>query len=130
LANWKIVSLVTVLVVSITLNIYLIQTVKKWQEAWLEQKMTTSYVEHLFRTSGADISFEGISRQLESEFGNVKKIETTVPSEVFNGAYEYSLVYDETEFLFNKEAIYAGSLPKLPKNLLSTGIWFGWRDDY
>lgn len=128
--NWKVILLSGSLVLSIALNIFLFGSVTMWQEAWLEQKMTTGYIEQLFRASGADVSFDAIAEQIEIEFGEFEVIPNSVPNEIYNGAHEYSLLYDGTEFLFNQEEEYAGSLPKIPKNLLSTGIWFDWRNDY
>jgi hypothetical protein len=40
--------------------------VSDWQEAWLEQTLTTAEIERLYRNSGADVSFESIKNLIES----------------------------------------------------------------
>jgi hypothetical protein len=49
-----------IVVFSLLGNAYLFSIVLKWQDAWLEQLLTTSEIEDLYRRSSADTSFEAI----------------------------------------------------------------------
>ena len=55
------------------INGYFIDLIMKWQDAWLEQVITTSEIETILRKSSADTTYEGIVNLLEKE-GYVYKI--------------------------------------------------------
>lgn len=85
-----------------------------WQKAWLEQSLTTSEIERIFRNSGADISFQSIQRIVISEYKNSFRVlsKNEVKNEPF-GPYENIIIANETK-LFFKNNQFVGSKANLP----------------
>lgn len=104
------------LTVSLAANAYLVYLVVGWQDAWLEQFMTTSNVELLYRKSGADISFESVSGQAEDLFGKYEIAPAVGSDKVWSGVGEKVIIVDGTK-LFFKNGQYIGSKADLPEGL-------------
>ncbi len=100
--------------VSVGLNIYLCTEVQKYEEAWVEQIITTSEVEEILRESQADTSYESIKRLAIARFGSdtVSSVEVS-DAHTDWGADRQGLKVNETLFLF-KDGVYYGSKANLP----------------
>ena len=96
------VFLYALLALSLASNVYLFLTTMTWQKAWLEQSLTTSEIERIFRKSGADISFQSIQRIVSSEYKGSFMVlsKNEVKNEPF-GPYENIIIANETKLFFN-----------------------------
>jgi hypothetical protein len=118
--NTKVI-LCALLALSLTSNVYLFLTTMTWQKAWLEQSLTTSEIERIFRKSGADISFQSIQRIVSSEYKGSFMVlsKNEVKNEPF-GPYENIIIANETRLFFNNNE-FVGSKANLPPK---TNYWW------
>jgi len=113
--NRKLVLILSLLfLVSAGLNLYLYTEVKRYEEAWVEQIITTSEIEAILRNSGADTSFEGIKRLAIGRFGSeaVRAVEVS-DIHIKWGSDRNGLKVNESLLLF-KDGVYHGSKANLP----------------
>ncbi|MFL1465098.1 hypothetical protein [Marinobacter sp. HN1S83] len=113
--NRKLVLILSLLfLVSAGLNLYLYTEVKRYEEAWVEQIITTSEIEAILRNSGADTSFESIKRLAIDRFGSeaVRAVEVS-DSHIKWGSDRNGLKVNESLLLF-KDGVYHGSKANLP----------------
>lgn len=103
-----------VFLVSVGLNVYLYTEVQRYEEAWVEQIITTSEVEGILRESEADTSFESIKRLAIARFGRdtVRSVKVS-DTHTDWGADREGIKVNETLFLF-KDGVYYGSKANLP----------------
>ena len=100
--------------ISVGLNVYLYTEVQKYEEAWVEQLITTSEVEGILRKSEADTSFESIKHLAIARFGSdtVHVVEVS-DIHIDWGADREGLKVNETLLLF-KDGVYYGSKANVP----------------
>lgn len=102
------------LLVSIVVNLYLYSEKTKYQNAWLEQFITTSEVERLLVASLGDNSFEHIKQTSISLYGEKQVKVVSLDSELMKqGADTVGLMVNRTLLLF-KDDHYYGSKANLP----------------
>lgn len=113
--NRKLVLILSLLfLVSVGLNLYLYTEVQRYEDAWVEQIITTSEIEAILSASEADTSFEGIKRLAIARFGSeaVRVVEVS-DIHIDWGSDRDGLKVNETLLLF-KEGVYHGSKANLP----------------
>ena len=113
--NRKLVLILSLLfLVSAGLNLYFYTEAKRYEEAWVEQMITTSEIEAILRDSGTDTSFEGIKRLAIDRFGSeaVRSVEVS-DVHIEWGSDRTGLKVNESLLLF-KDGIYHGSKANLP----------------
>jgi len=113
--NRKLVLFLSLLfLVSAGLNLYLYAEAKRYEEAWVEQMITTSEIEAILRDSGADTSFEGIKRLAIDRFGS-EAVRAVEVSDIYIkwGSDRTGLKVNESLLLF-KDGVYHGSKANLP----------------
>ena len=113
--NRKLVLCLSLLfLVSAGLNLYLYAEAKRYEEAWVEQMITTSEIEAILRDSEADTSFEGIKRLAIDRFGS-EAVRTVEVSDIHIkwGSDRTGLKVNESLLLF-KDGVYHGSKANLP----------------
>jgi len=109
-----------VLTLSISVNVYLFQSAIDWQEAWLEQMLTTSLVERIYKESGADVSYEAVNKLVENEFRyEVVTLTNENDSWVKEGSAAISV---DGTILYFTDGKYSGSKADLPDNLVHWGV--------
>ena len=109
------------LTASILVNAYQFSLIVTWQEAWLEQVLTTSNIETLYRKSGADISYEAVKTLVKSELGDFEIVPSTATDGLFVSLDQDVILVSDTK-LFFKGGEYAGSKAKLPEDLSHWGF--------
>jgi len=90
--------------------------VTDWQEAFLEQLLTTSLVERLYRASNGDTSYEAVFRLIEIELG-YEAIQLTNDNDVWVNGADAAVSVDGTTLYF-ADGEYAGSKAALPESLV------------
>lgn len=111
-------SLLGVLALSLLGNAYLFYMVISWQEAWVEQILTTSEIERLYRMSSEDISIEGVMALALKEGVEVKLASIEESDNLWLEGEKKALLLNETK-LFFINGQYIGSKANLPPN-----IWY------
>jgi hypothetical protein len=101
---------------SLLVNGYLVERVYKWQEAWTEQILTTSVVEHLYKKSDADLSYQGVRDLVERELGKYEEIQAGEAGLDWPKPSDRVIVVDGTKLIF-KDGQYVGSKADLPEGL-------------
>ncbi len=112
--------LVLALVVSLSANGYFISLIFKWQQAWLEQALTTSEIEILLKKSGADITYEGITTLLENENYEFKVVSVTEEERMWLPENHKAILVNGTKLIFS-DGEYAGSSANLPREIKHWG---------
>jgi hypothetical protein len=108
--------LIVALTVSVLSNAYLLKLVINWQEAWLEQILTTTEVERLYRKSEADTTLEAIKEILTKESVEYELV-PVVPTDIFwDKGDKKVLLVNGTRLYFN-DGQYIGSKANLPNDL-------------
>lgn len=104
------------LTVSVLANVFLFKLVISWQEAWLEQVLTTTEIERLYRKSEADTTFKVIKEILTKE--NIGyEVVPVAPSDIVWGKGDKKvLLVNGTRLYFNDDQ-YIGSKANLPNDL-------------
>src|SRR5690606_32578540 len=99
---------------SVGLNVYLYAEAQKYEEAWVEQLITTSEVEGILRESEADTSFESIRHLAIARVGSdtVHVVEVS-DIHIDWGADREGLKVNETLLLF-QDGVYYGSKANVP----------------
>ncbi len=113
--------LIVALTVSLLSNAYLLKSVINWQEAWLEQILTTTEVERLYRKSEADTSLEVIKEILTKESVEYELV-PVVPTDIFWGKGDKKVLLVNGTRLYFNEGQYIGSKANLPNDLSHWGI--------
>jgi type III secretory pathway lipoprotein EscJ len=104
------------LLVSVALNIFLYLERSKWEEAWINQTITTSDIEQLLGQSGIDLSYENVKTIAEKRFkDDVEEIELEIDFIVGMEYDNKALLFNETTLIF-VNGQYAGSKANLPFN--------------
>jgi hypothetical protein len=103
--------------ISLGANIYLFKLVADWQEAWLEQILTTADIERLYRKSGADVSFSAMKELVGKELGEYKIVPVTDSNRMFVKADKSAILVDGTKLYF-KDGTYIGSKANLHEGLV------------
>jgi len=100
--------------VSVGVNVYLYSEVQRYEEAWVEQIVTTSEVEAILKESETDTSFEGVERLAIARFGSDSVRVVEVPNVHIDwGSDRKGLKVNETLLLF-KNGVYYGSKANHP----------------
>lgn len=105
---------------SLSANGYFIDLIMKWQDAWLEQVITTSEIETILRKSSADTTYEGIVNLLEKEGYVYKIVSVTDEERKWLHQNHTALLVNDTKFIFSNGQ-YAGSTANLPKGIKHWG---------
>lgn len=105
------------LAISLATNAYLFKLVVDWQEAWLEQILTTADIERLYRKSGADVSFSAMKELVGKELGEYKIVPVTNSDKMIVKADKSAILVDGTKLYF-KDGKYIGSKANLPEGLV------------
>lgn len=102
------------LLISVVTNAYLFLEAQMWKTAWVNQLVTTSEVEGILKSSGADISMTAIKKYAERRLG-LGSVETVKVDEVHVefGADKQGLKISTTLILF-QDGMYHGSKADLP----------------
>lgn len=103
--------------ISVVINVYLFRAIGDWQDAWLEQALTTADIERLYRNSGADVSFAAMEELVGKELGEYKIVPVTDPDKLIISADKSAISVDGTRLYF-KDGKYIGSKAKLPEGLV------------
>lgn len=120
MSRW-IKSLVVLFGVSILGNVYLFYLVINWQEAWLEQILTTSEIERLYRKSSADVSIEGVTALAAKEKIDVKMVPIEESDNLWLKGEKKVLLLNDTRLFFVDDQ-YVGSRADLPKEMSHWGF--------
>ncbi len=112
--NKKIISILSAfLMISILTNAYLYKEKRRFEEAWLNQFITTSEIEAIFKKSGADISIKNIERISVEKFGQHSvKVVDLEDNYTEYGSDRIALGVNET-LIFFKDGLYYGSKSNL-----------------
>lgn len=102
--------LLALLVISFLLNVYFYLSASRWEEAWLEQFVTTSEVEDLLKASSPELSYDDVARILKGASPVDAGLEL-----LSAGIDKKALKYGGTTFFF-KDRAYAGSKADLPNH--------------
>lgn len=114
-------SLVVLFGVSILGNVYLTYLVINWQEAWLEQIMTTSEIERLYRKSSADVSIDGVLALAKKEKIDVEMVSIKESDNLWLEGEKKVLLLNDTRLFFVDDQ-YVGSRADLPKEMSHWGF--------
>jgi hypothetical protein len=95
------------LIISLSLNAYFYFRSAKWEEAWLQQFVTTSEVEELLKGASPNLSYDDVAALLKG----ASPVEAGAPLQA--GVEKKALKYGGTTFYF-KDGVYAGSKADLP----------------
>ncbi|WP_163575090.1 hypothetical protein [Halomonas faecis] len=103
-----------VFLVSAGVNVYLYNEVQRFEEAWVEQIITTSEIEGILKESEVDTSFENMQRLAIAKFGTDRVRAVEVPDiHIDWGSDREGLQVNGTLLLF-KDGAYHGSKADLP----------------
>jgi hypothetical protein len=103
--------------ISLGANVYLFKLVADWQEAWLEQTLTTAEIERLYRNSGADVSFESIKSLIERVKSQYEVTPVDRDGSLLFPADKEAILLNGTRLYF-KDGQYIGSKANLPEGLV------------
>lgn len=98
-------------------NAYLFNLVVDWQEAWLQQMLTTANIERLYRKSGNNVSFEAMKELVGKELGEYKIVPVTDSDNLLVHADKFAILVDGTRLYF-KDGQYIGSKAHFPDGLV------------
>lgn len=103
-----------VFLVSAGFNVYLYNEAQRFEEAWVEQVVTTSEIEGILKESETDTSIENIRRLAIAKFGIDSVHSVEVPHiHIDWGSDREGLQVNRTLLLFN-DGVYHGSKADLP----------------
>jgi hypothetical protein len=106
---------------SLAFNAYLFNLVIDWQNAWLEQILTTSEIERIYRKSGADITYESIKGIISSENGEFEIVSSEAANSVWVKPDAEAILVNGTTLFFS-DGQFIGSKANLPNDLKHWGF--------
>jgi len=108
--------LIGALIGSLLANAYLFDRAHKWPEARTEQILTTAVVEHLYKNSNADVSYEAVKELVGRELGQYEEVRANEAGLEWPEPSARVLVVDGTRLIF-KDGRYVGSKADLRAGL-------------
>ena len=115
--------LVLLLSISLILNIYLYTEKARWKDAWLNQFITTSEVENIFKQAALDTTLENIKSIATEQCGSEKVRLINMDGEFQEYELDNIALSVNETLLFFKGGIYHGSKAKLP-NTNNTQLFY------
>lgn len=105
--------IVVCLVVSLSANVYLYSRFRVFQEAWLNQFITTSEIESILKASSTDLSFSSIRKISVARFGEDNVHAVNLEAGFSEHGYDRDAIGVNDTLLFFKDGLYYGSKANL-----------------